>query len=215
MGISKVLYGELGLQHLIGSRSSRDLYVLIASRFIRLLGSVLFFFFAQPHSKHSRPSSVCLTPLLLSFRPHPAPLPPILNRLRYSLPPTNCQQFRRYRSNLGPVSPRTTRIFRGTSGALLKFDAVWRCGLVVIDIMDSRWSREAKSIGDRISDDGFERSEYFFSPHPIGADRSSQIAFALSRNYILLLLSAIFGVISPSGNECGVSFSFHLSSRLH
>jgi len=42
MGFQKVLYHELGLQHLISSRSSRDLYLLITSRFIRLLGSVHF-----------------------------------------------------------------------------------------------------------------------------------------------------------------------------
>jgi len=77
-----------------------------------------------------------------------------------SLSSTKQWQFRRYRSNFGPVSSRTTRIFRGTSGALLKFDAVRRRGLVVVDIMDSRRSREAKSIGGRFSDDGFERSEF-------------------------------------------------------
>ncbi|GAA5850346.1 hypothetical protein JCM5353_004355 [Sporobolomyces roseus] len=132
MGISKVLYGELGLQHLAGSRSSRDLYILIASRFIRLLGFG------------------AIAPILVLF---------LQEQLEFS---------------------------EGRVGLFFSLTLFGDVGLSLLIswIADGVGRRRVLAIGSAMM-------------------ALSGIAFALSRNYILLLLSAIFGVISPSGNECG------------
>ncbi|GAA5952675.1 hypothetical protein JCM3765_002244 [Sporobolomyces pararoseus] len=132
MKVTTFLYRELGLQHLASSRSPRALYLLIASRFIRLLG------FGT------------IAPILVLF---------LQEQLQFS----------------------EARV--GVFLSLTLFGDV-ALSLLISWIADGFGRRRVLAIGSTMM-------------------ALSGVTFACSSNYALLLFSAIFGVISTSGNECG------------
>ncbi|GAA5987555.1 hypothetical protein JCM5350_006037 [Sporobolomyces pararoseus] len=132
MQVAAFLYRELGIQHLASSRSPRDLYLLIASRFIRLLG------FGS------------IAPILVLF---------LQEQLEFS---------------------------EAKVGLFLSCTLLGDVGLSLLIswIADGVGRRRVLAIGSAMM-------------------ALSGFTFASSSNFTLLLLSAIFGVISTSGNECG------------
>ncbi|GAA6061138.1 hypothetical protein JCM10212_001738 [Sporobolomyces blumeae] len=140
MKVSSILYRELGLSHVASSESPRDLYLLIASRFVRLFGFG------------------AIAPILVLF---------LQEQLAFSDSKT------------------------GLFLSLTLFGDV-ALSLVVSWISDSVGRRRVLAVGS-------------------GMMFLSGITFVLSSNYVLLLVSAIFGVISPSGNECGLFSSIEVT----
>ncbi|GAA5907136.1 uncharacterized protein JCM6883_006152 [Sporobolomyces salmoneus] len=132
MKLLRVLYRELGIQHLRTSSSPRDVYLLILCRFLRLLG------FGS------------IAPLLVLF----------LQELR--------------------LSDVKIGVFLG----LTLFGDV-ALSLLISWIADGVGRRRVLAIGS-------------------GMMGLSGITFACSSNYALLLLGACLGVLSTSGNECGL-----------
>ncbi|GAA5862273.1 hypothetical protein JCM1840_001703 [Sporobolomyces johnsonii] len=129
--VGSFLCHELGLSHLRSSNSSRDLYLLIASRFIRMLG------FGS------------IAPILVLY----------LETLGFS----------------------DSRI--GLFLSLTLFGDVV-LSLLISWCADAVGRRRMLALGSTMM--GVSGAVFFFS-----------------KNYVVLLLGAIFGVISPSGNEVG------------
>ncbi|GAA6013743.1 hypothetical protein JCM11491_005083 [Sporobolomyces phaffii] len=132
MRIFKTVVRELGLRHLASSRSPRDLQLLIASRFIRLLGFG------------------AVAPILVLF----------------------------LQEQLGFPEARV-----GLFLSLTLFGDV-ALSLLIAWVADRVGRRKVLAIGSMMM-------------------AGSGVAFASSSSYVFLLVSAIFGVISTSGNECG------------
>lgn len=98
--------------------------------------------------------------------------------------------------------PHSPRLFRLERRALPLSDPLRRRCPRTVYQLDRGQRREAEGVGFRVCDDGCERRAFSAPPLSfffviVTDDLLTQFVFFLSRRFVVLLLAATFGVISP------------------